>query len=374
MKVSLLFLLLISFSCSYVEELRPLASNIPAPEKKAFRQAKSLLDEKRYLMAKEKFDAFIKQYPASLLSVSAVFQLAKAYEGLEDFQNAAKHYRNAAELWAGKKPKDRVQALYRLSICYERLAEDDKMLGALLAVSKDEVYLKRNVRDIELPARLAIGYARVGNVERSKSYFELAKFNLKKFLKRQDKESSKEWIAKTLYSIGEMSLRASESRSFEDHLRALNASQTYLLRSLEYDLSPWSENSQNLLQSNYKTLFSKLIAKNSRHPKDTSDRQQMDKNKVNARKLSTALEQAILEFSPIYINKPSVKAFESFATALDKDIQRLYLFEPGETLTPEAQKLQSLSRPGRVYDKTGRVEKITPQKTRKLPNKKNEKK
>ena len=215
----------------------------PAKEKILFDQGFKALSKSDYKTAATKFTDLITQYPTTSYFHHAQYNLGLASEGLGKYPEAAQQYKSVAEFYQGTHNRDEVDALYRLSICYEVANDDPKVILTLLELQNHTALLGHDIADVELPARLAAAYARQGNHEQAESYFSKAEVGLKRLRALHPKGDTLLWLPKTLYSMGHLSppQKDLDPKSFENYLTSLVQTQEWLVQAAELGDNSWSK-------------------------------------------------------------------------------------------------------------------------------------
>lgn len=300
------------------------------------------LDMENYASAADEFDRLLVAKPAAELDLATTFNSGAAYEGLGQCGRAAERYREVARSSAGKFPRLEAQALYRLSLAYECLNENDKTVVALLDARKRAAELPMNIMRAELPARLAAAYSRVGNRELAIKYFTEASQGLKEVLASgTSARAAKETVAKTLYAMGR--LNAAQKRVEGNpvaFVQSLSMQQPYLLQAIELRFPQWTRRATEDLILAYENLLRYSIG-------DAAGR----------REYYVRILQVINELRRIRMPDAGPAEDDVFAT-VDKVEHRvrMYMSELGETtpLTPEAERRETLKQPGRLVDPRAR--------------------
>ncbi len=204
-------------------------------ERAAYEQGLRALAKNNYQGAAEKFTMVLNHYTTTKYLVGAYYNLGLSLEGLNKYSEAAENYKKVIELEQGKRGRDEADALYRLSICYEVIGDDTKMILALVQLQERPNFLNKDLAQIELPARLAAAYARQGNIKLADEYNHKAEAGLKLRRRTPMKGDILIWLPKTLYSMGHIASRTIGANvdEFKNHIKALQWSQSWLLRCAE---------------------------------------------------------------------------------------------------------------------------------------------
>jgi len=335
---------------------------------KDLRRALKALNESQYEEALALFERYMWKEPTSPYTQSAQLNAGRALEGLGRWSEAIERYRSVAVATEGVAPKLQAMALYRMAFCYEALGEDQLNIATLIDVSNRSAYLPEEVATAEVPARLAASYARAGNFDMALKYYNAAERGIVRLkrLAAEDKEKMREWLPRTLYYMGTMSLRRVSWDDFESALRPLAYGQTYLLESAEWGMEPWSDRAAKDLISFYSDLW--RVIETAPVPTGVED-PVVARREVQARQWARSasvmeyIQELRARIPPQVLeggapSSSQVKTILEFLSALDGRIEKLLAQRPaGEGLTPES--LERLSRiRGQVISPDDSLERI----------------
>jgi tetratricopeptide (TPR) repeat protein len=149
-------------------------------EKNLYEAGLAAISKKEYQKAHDNLSELLSNFPTSRWLSGIYYNLGMALEGLGKTQEAAEKYKKVVEFYEGVHTREEAEALYRLSHCYEALAQDEKTVLTLLELQTHSYYLNRDAAEMEVPARLAAAYARMGNQEQARLYYAKAEGALKK--------------------------------------------------------------------------------------------------------------------------------------------------------------------------------------------------
>mgnify|MGYP003393552971 CR=1 FL=1 len=341
------------------------------PEKlqeKQFESGLALMRQGNYREAVAAFAQLNRDYPASKFSPEAEYQSARCQEHLHDFPLAITGYR-AVVTHSTASEKLKAMALYRLSFCYEALGDEVRVLAALEDAIKRKDLLAGEVATAEVPARLAAVYARLGNRESALTYFALAEKGLEQIRRKARAEgSSPEWLAKTLFYMGQMTVSALSTVSFTNQIQSLSQAQLYLLQSAEANHPVWSERAADQLIQIYSELWQRVSQRSTNADEGGEDRESDGRNAVlEARDISgqilAALDELKLAKLPGDEAVPAVNKITQFTEELRGKIG-LFLSQTATSslLTPEAEALRQEKREGKVKDTESILEKRAKEK------------
>ncbi|MCM2280501.1 MAG: tetratricopeptide repeat protein [Bdellovibrionaceae bacterium] len=217
------------------------------------------LEQEDWKGALASFQTSLTEQPTSAYTQVTVFNSGRAYEGLGYWSEAEDAYRSVVRA-TGRAPKLQALALYRLSFCYEVRGDDPRTIAALTDVSARAQFLPDEIASAELPARLAAAYARVGNVDEALKFYSRAEAGVSRLRNQAGAQSVPEWLPRTLYFMGRMSLRAVSWTEFENALRPIARAQLYLLQAVELDAGKWSQEATRELIRIYTEVYDVIHA------------------------------------------------------------------------------------------------------------------
>lgn len=302
-----------------------------------FEQGLKALDTNRFQDAAKIFDGLLVAKPGTELDLVTLYNSGAAYEGMGDCARAAQRFREVVRSSAGKFKRVEAQAFYHLSFMYECLGQDNKSIAALLDARKRSAELSFAVANAEIPARLAAGYARIGNRAKALEYFALADKGLKKIVAVEEGHRQHQILAQSLFYMGQLNpaQRRAEGNPIA-FLQGLSLQQPYLLQSVEMNSQPWSQRAAEDLETAYDNIFKFKI-----------------EDGAKRREFYTRAIQVCNEL--IRIRSPKTdKAVEDLYVRVENTLSKLNseMAKVAETnrLTPEAKKRDSLKKKGRLVD------------------------
>lgn len=355
----LIVLALISFSCSKAEKKEDVAAQSAQPsaaqkEDKLFADGLKQLSEKDYEDAIQIFSQFQAQHVTSRYTVAVQYNWGLALEGQGKFQEAAEKFRYVVQLTQGKVPLQEAQALYHLALAYEALGDDSKTVGALLDTLNRRQYFQEETV-VEIQARLASAYARVGNETQADSYYQKAERGLT--LMRRKMEGSTEskapdWLGKALFNMGKMPLRKLTIEDFSVGLKPLERGQIWLVQAADLDDETWAPKAAFELIQAYRDAWSVIdsVPLDSASDPLVALKDQQDK-KIS---MSVALQEVLSKLKmqkPLDDEKQNKHVSEIFSVLakIETDTDTLIASRPiQEGLTSESQKREGIKREGRM--------------------------
>lgn len=313
----------------------PAPEIVRPPSLPQFEQGTKALEKEQYGEAARIFDRLLVAKPAAEHDLVTTFNSGAAYEGLGNCTKASERYREVTRGSAGKFPRVESLAFFRLSLMYECLGQDVKAITALLDARKRGRDLPFSTRQAEIPARLAAGYARIGNRKKALEYFAQANAGLKKIVSTESGRQQADIFAQSVFLMGQ--LNPGQRRAEGDpiaFLQSLSMQQPHLLQAVESGHPIWSPKAAADLELAYDNIWKYKVA---------------DPAKQN--EYLTQAMQVTRELKRIKMPNENAAAAAIFAK-VDATESRLNLeiAKTGDTnkLTPEAEKREGLRREGRL--------------------------
>jgi tetratricopeptide (TPR) repeat protein len=331
-----------------------------APEE--YKQALRLIEEEKFADALAILSDYMIQEPTSPYLQSASFHSARALEGLGRWRDASERYRGVVVACEGLAPRLQAMALYRLSFCWEALADDQQTVAVLFDLEKRSAELPKEILSAELPARLAAAYARVGNFDRAIDYYQKAETGIKQLKRTKvlegngSKAEVPSWLPRTLYFMGSMSLRHVSWSDFETAFRPLARSQTYLLEASELGMDPWSTRATKDLIGTYRDLWRTIeMAPVQTEGDPVVARREVQKKQWDR---TVLIVETLAELKARFLppmdgaqgppTSEQTKELEGFVAEIDKVTTKFLNERPiGDGLTPDAKRRRAAPR-GRV--------------------------
>lgn len=355
-KLFLVLLLSTQVGCSLFHKKKDGGSSASTPDPKVmvqFEKGLKYLEEENYTSASVTFERILAQNPTSEFELVTMFNAGAAREGIRDCKGAADRYRKAVAGARGKFPQIESQSLYRLSFAYECLGVDPKVITSLLEIKSHPMGLPDETLLTELPARLAAAYARAGNKELSREYYDQANKGLEDLkVSFRSKARYAEVLARTLFFMGRLNLPdervKSNAKAYLENVRTL---QPYLAQSIALDAPTWSEKSYGQLANAYEQVWNYVDQSPTDEKKDAllKENESRRYRLMIAKEASHALEALkLLNNVPI---RPGSLAdrLNRMLAAQEKRFSKLLTDNSVTTLQSlESQKREGLKREGRL--------------------------
>lgn len=318
----------------------------------AFEAANTLFDEESYASAAKAYDKIMVATPVSTLDGLIMFNSGLAHQMNDNCKLAVSRYRKVIRFSRKRKASALVlRAKLRLSDAYSCLGQADKSLVLLTEVFKQRKELNPAIGMAEVPAKLAAGYSRLGNRKMADYYFKIADRGLR-MLENLNKNSKnqKKLLSKTLFTMGDTSRVKFNTKNHKTYFRTLVTLQKYLLRSISYEIEPWSMRAASQIVEAYE--YSWKLVEDVKAPEGLSKARAERAIKVQRGKILQSALAGIrdLEKEKLPYDKSKQVADLMQRMGRSKLKMRNYLVAevPGSELTQEAKKLQAPKREGRV--------------------------
>lgn len=339
-------LYLLAAGCSSPQTLSLPVNSTAHQERALYEQGLRFLSRNDFKGAAQAFIDLLHKYPSTKWTSGANYNLGLALEGQDKYAEAADKYKKVIEVnQSAPGSRDETDALYRLSICYEAMQDDTKMTMALLQLQDKKDFLPKQTAEMEIPARLAASYARLGNLDQAKIYYAKAAKELKRYRRPPMVGDVMVWLPKTLFSMGNMKAINKDVtlKEFRDYLNSVNESQGWLVRAAELGNNTWSRKAAEGLEDIYLSL---ITAIRDFKPSDSSDKilaaqQLQETQKAMAKKLDESIVKLKLERLPPSPAEPEAGKLTEAFTTIDQVEKNVTTIVQGHDIrdqnTPEAQ-------------------------------------
>lgn len=307
----------------------------------AYGRALALTESGQADRAIKEWDEFLKHYPTTTLTASALYQKAYSMEQMGQYLSAVNTYRSAIVMWGTKNGKDRAQALLRISAAYEALGENAKSMAALRELEMNRGILSSAQKDIEVPARKALLYAKEGNQSEAKKYYKIASRNMNQYLRKSGAEKNA-WLGEVLFRLSETD-PALSFPDFKASIESLSINQSYLAKVIEMEEPYWSKRALERLQLQYdgiKGYVQRFVTAED----ILQRREQEEQQKSMAATVTDLLDKLQQEFLPN--SKVYDVEVEPYQQLSKQQMQEVLLARAaGEGLTQEAKERQGIKTP-----------------------------
>lgn len=270
-----------------------------------------------------------------------------------NYSEASKHYKNVMELQKATPGGRAAEALYKMGLCEELLGEDERAIAKYQDALKRRKDLTFELAQMEIPARLAMAYMRIGQMKTAKGYFLKAEKGIAKLRANltayQDKS---QWLAEILYGMGFISAQIKNDKNFDDTIYSIQHAQNYLLFAIEINDPKWSPMAGKEMEKLYKAALENINSMTLEKSKDSvvAERKLQEKKKSMSYTLLDQianLQDLVLPEVENSILKQTLVNLSETEKALDAIVKSRPV---GEGLTDEAKKFENPKREGRIKD------------------------
>lgn len=357
-----IFFILILSACSSAPKepiISPAIQSALAASEQSFKQ-------KDFAKAKASALEIIQSGAVGASYAKAHFILGQIAENESQWKEAIDSYSKSTLIFSQVgSHREMAQAMFRKAICHEGLGDDIKVIALLKELTDENFQLREDQRLIEVPARLAAAYARIGNSKESDKYFAVSERELARIQATKGEDRPKDWYAKLLFEMGSAVTSKSTNSSFFSFMKSLERSQKYFIRSLQTDDPTWARPSLEKI----KTLYQSAIEFIEKVPLEEDPDSMIAKLKRH----ETQKDMAADIFKLIEKLKSERIAGDSSATEdeLFLDMKKIEdsaneIYErrpPNQSPTEWAKKRESLKKEGRVIDPEGTLERLPKKKS-----------
>ncbi len=326
---------------------------------KKYEDGIQLLDREDYKSAALHFESLISQYPTTPLSMGILFNLASAYEGLDNCKKAGRNFRKIVRTANEENYRIQAQALVRLSYAYECLNADKKVITSLVDAKGKEQYLRKATALAEIPARLGSAYGRIGKLELSKKLFSQADQGLYSLRdKTLTATKQRDQLARAMFFMGRYWFRGFHIKNHSNIVKTFENAQKYLLKAVELDSPTWSPNAAKNLVTVYDFFWSYLqqIHKDPRVGKyEVSPKEINSFAVLTLQSLNTLKAMKFPEKNPPPIVRSLMMSIDGFEK---KFLDYLTQNNLGFSLSKAEQKRQSVRKNGITVNPDPRLEKM----------------
>lgn len=302
--------------------------------------ANDALHQGRFPQAYQLFTNFLSSHQQSKYFQAARLGQVQALQGLEKWSEAATIARDVYLQTLKYQPEIAAKALYRLSFSYDALGEDHRSIAALVDAKRLGKHLPPEIALAEIPARLAVAYAREGQERVALKYLNEAEQGIAQVLQNPPQSLPADWLAKTYYQMGSVSMNQMSDETFSKFIRGQNLVQLYLIKSMGLNSSAWSQASLEELRENYRDLFNQV---------ELAQKNKEEQVRFGG-ELIDLVDRAEL-YRPIgaeKLNKYEADFYSYLREIRKKTEEVLYSTSETMALTEESKRLNSIKRPGRV--------------------------
>lgn len=238
-----------------------------------------------------------------------------------------------------------VYSLYQSGLCLEMKNQFDKAIAAYQDALRPRGVVPSVFYQLEIPARLAVNYSKIGDSQTSDQYYLQAKKALERLLKNKNEiAQNKRYYAELLYQVGIITTDFKRGSDFDGFMKSIRFSQEYLTLAMELNEEPYSRYAAQQLLLHFKKTYDYISSLEPEKAEDEilAKRQNQQEKMQLSEKLLHHLDQfyAFLKTKRQVTNseyQPLIQQLKDLQTRLEKILSER---PAGEGLTPEAQELQ----------------------------------
>lgn len=229
-------------------------------EVRDFKLLEQQITAQNFEAALKSAESFQGAYPYSLKLQRVRFIKAQSLEELERWTEAADTYKSISIISEKNQPEISAASTYRLSFVYEALGDNQRVITTLIEVAKYQKYLPPEVIRAEIPARLAMVYAKENNPKEVQKWLNEADKGLKKTLESRAEPLTNKWLAELYFNMGSISTQQLSNENIITIIQGQSAVQKYLMRALQYNDPIWSAKALKKLRGTYLDLWKAIEA------------------------------------------------------------------------------------------------------------------
>jgi tetratricopeptide (TPR) repeat protein len=237
----------------------PIDPRVRAEQEGEIQKADSHYAAGYYTVAQEEYASFQKKFPNSIYFQRAGLGLGQSLEAQDKWSEAATVYRQTIDATRERQPEIAALALYRISLCYENLGDEARVLASLKDALSLKQYLKPEQAQAEIPARMAASYSRMGLENEAQAQLSVADAAIQQIIKQNrsnmDQDSLNIWSAAIYYRMGLFSTNQLSGENLQACLDSFKMIQIFSLRSIELGAQFWSEKAEKALMLNYQDVW-----------------------------------------------------------------------------------------------------------------------
>lgn len=337
----------------------------------AYEKAIIQYNQNDFVGAENTLTKLIKNKPHSIRYKEALYLLGKVYMSQSKSDECLSSFSKVIELSKMSKDSFLGYSLYYSGICYELKNETAKAIAVYQDAFKVQ-NISDDLKQLEIPARLAVSYSRIGEEKISRDYYAKTKRALNELKKSKYtiKPERRETIAEIVVNMGTLTRLFTSQDDFEDYLSSIRIAQEYLSLVFQLDVESESPRALEMMVSNFNSALEYI----ENLPVNPTQDQILAKieDQKNRKKLSILLLSNIEAFeaylTPEFKSKNKDIGFQlekmaNIKKELEDNINEKNL---AQDLTDEAKKLLEPKIPIKIYDEKTNLEK----QTKDLPSKK----
>lgn len=264
-------------------------------------------------------------------------------------------FREIYQLGLEVSPGYSTAALLELSSLSELRGDFVQSLSQLKECESRKQHLAPVRGDLELPARLSGVYAALGEIKASETYAKVAEKSLQTYAAQVRPDQDAKWWAETYYRMSYIPTQFLSDDNWLSFSRRFDSSLPYLIRSMEYADSVWSQRSLDLAQDFFQRTVQLLALPSTQQ--DENWVLALEKNRQRLDQVLYLIQKARVWRIEGRDDSKWSKGFYSYLSQLEQNmINERALLPEKAPLSSENQKRKSLKR-GDINLKTIQQEK-----------------
>lgn len=209
-----------------------------------------------YQSAQMDLEKFIAQNSNSIFFQRARFDLGLVLESDEKWSESLKIYQEIiANLPEDSKPLE-ARTHYQKAICYENLGDDTKALASLFDAEKSIEYLPQEIYLVEIPAKKATIYYRMGQRATAEKFLNQASQGISGLRASIRTEKDRAWVTTLFYKLGHLPNNSLNEGNLRAYLDTMGILQIFSLHAVEENMLPWSQKAQEDIRNSYRNAWS----------------------------------------------------------------------------------------------------------------------
>lgn len=353
----ILAMIVLLASCQTLERFQLKSRSIPKDA--SFEYSLRYFKQGQYEKSLSSIDHFLSAYPQTPKLIESLYLKGRNHRFLKQYVPCLETFRRIVELTKSNQTSYYNYSLYQSGICYEMLGSVDEAIAVYQDALRSKASLPAQLRDLEIPSRLAICYSRTGETQVSKKYSKQLNDSLKEYLKNKSfTPEEKEFYAEILFSMSVSDLTVKDQQDFNAMMDSMEISKQTLGDLLGLSLAPYSAGALLAYIENYKKLYEYI--QNLRPTEGLDPILQRRNLQKFQKKLALRVLESITLFEQDVFPESLMETFEEPFKML-KEIKAQYESVVGQNLegdglTEEARSKEGIQRKGRVIDKPTALE------------------
>ncbi len=342
-----LSILLLS-ACAKTSKQPVVAPKVISKEQKLikFEEGNKQMDTNQFRQAIETFESAHINYPATTLDSLLLFNLGLSYQQIDECQKAYDTFRKVIAYSNEKSPKLAARAKLKLAQNLACLGQGEKALLVLVELYNKRKHLPPAVGEAEVPAQIAVLYARNDQKDMAQKYLSIAEKGLLRL------SGNRELMAETLYLMGDFSKMISKKVAWPKYISTYSLSKKYLVRAILLGENNWSPKALQTLTTGFGRMWSFessiQVNEDGQSSAETKRNAKIEKHKLLKAMLTQVVRTKLL-ITPTKKPKPLQKELSNFLDKEELKVRNaLASLSVAPETTKESDRLNQLKREGRI--------------------------